>query len=256
MRILCENVPHSTFTSLIDKMKLIGDIAMIKDQNKIAVALNEFKPHILVLKEDSIDSVIKAYSDKNKVKIISFGSGQDKGDINLRLDVDIPMANLDVIKFKENVDKVNTSVFSNNDGEKFISEFLCKNYNVNVYGSVKVQSPRYLGFPTNVEKYEILNKSKFSIVFNLKDAFDSVLLDTYPIVYGPKELGFRTFQDMVSLMEVMDSVEEDGTLQHQINMLKSEVKTKNSTTFVRDILYQLGFHKEGEQINNTLKEQI
>ena len=91
MRILCENVPHSTFTSLIDKMKLIGDIAMIKDQNKIAVALNEFKPHILVLKEDSIDSVIKAYSDKNKVKIISFGSGQDKGDINLRLDVDIPM---------------------------------------------------------------------------------------------------------------------------------------------------------------------
>ena len=98
--------------------------------------------------------------------------------------------------------------------------------------------------------------AKFSIVFNLKDAFDSVLLDTYPIVYGPKELGFRTFQDMVSLMEVMDSVEQDGTLQHQINMLKSEVKTKNSTTFVRDILYQLGFHKEGEQINNTLKEQI
>lgn len=255
MRILCENIPSNTFTTLIDNLRVVGDIGVIKDPNNIATAMNEFKPHILILKEENIDGVVKAYSDKNNVKIISFGTGQ-KGDINLQINVDIPMANVDVATFKETTDKNDISVFSNNEGEKFISEFLCKNYNVNAYGHAKINSPRYLGMVNNIEKYEVLNRSKISVVFNLKDAFDSVLLDTYPIVYGPKELGFKTFQNMVSLMEVVESIDDETNLQDQIDLLKSEIKLKNSHTFTRDILSQLGFNEEATQIHNALQEKI
>lgn len=256
MRILCENIPNNTFTTLIGNLRTVGDVGVIKDSDNIAKAMNEFKPHILILKEESINGIVKAYSDKNNVKIISFGTGE-KGDINLQINVDIPMANVDVATFKEVTDNKNdTSVFSNNDGEKFISEFLCRNYNVNAYGHVKINSPRYLGMVNNIEKYEILNRSKISVVFNLKDAFDSVLLDTYPIVYGPKELGFKTFQNMVSLMEVIESIEKETNLQDKIDLLKSEIKIKNSHTFTRDILSQLGFNEEATQIHNELQEKI
>lgn len=255
MRILCENIPNNTFTTLIDNLRAVGDIGVIKDSSNIATAMNEFKPHILILKEESIDGVVKAYSDKNKVKIISFGTGQ-KGDINLDINIDIPMANVDVATFKEVTDKHDISVISNNDGEKFISEFLCRNYNINAYGHAKINSPRYLGMVNNIEKYEVLNRSKISVVFNLKDAFDSILLDTYPIVYGPKELGFKTFQNMVSLMEVMDSIDNETNLQDKIDVLKSEIKLKNSHTFTRDILSQLGFNEEATQMHNVLQEKI
>ena len=256
MRILCENIQHNTFTSLIDNLRSVGDIGVIKDSNNIATAMNEFKPHLLILKEENITGIVKAYSDKNKTKIISFGGSQDKGDINLRVDIDIPMANLDIIAFKEDVDKTDISVFANSDGEKFISEFLCKNYNVNAYGHAKINSPRYLGITNNVEKYEILNKSKLSIVFNLKDAFDSVLLDTYPIVYGPKELEFKTFQNMTSLMDIIESMDDETDLQGQIDILKSEIRSKNSITFTRDILSGLGFNEEATKMHNTLQEKI
>lgn len=256
MRILCENIPSNTFTTLIDNLRSIGDVGVVKDSSNIATAMIEFKPHLLILKEENIDSVVRAYSDKNKVKIISFGTDQDKGDINLRIDVDVPMADLDVATFKEEVDKKDISVFANNDGEKFISELLCKNYNVNAYGHAKINSPRYLGITNNVEKYEILNKSKLSIVFNLKDAFDSVLLDTYPIVYGPKELEFKTFQNMTSLMDIIESMDDETDLQGQIDILKSEIRSKNSITFTRDILSGLGFNEEATQMHNTLQEKI
>jgi len=264
MKILAEgNLNYNQSQALFQNVSKIGHLGVISDMSNIAKALNDFQPDLLILKEENIDGIVKAYCNKNNVKLICFGVNPEHkdADITFLTQLDVQLPNVDVLGFKEDTDKSGISVFINNPAQKFLGEFLCQNYNVKLYGPVKINHPRYLGLTNNIEKYEILNHSKFSIVFNGFDVFDSALLDTYPIAYSESNINnVKTFNNLVSLMGCMEFIQENGALEmmreDQINMLKSHVKQHNSLVFTRDTLNQLGFTTEAEQLNNMLQEQL
>jgi len=257
MRVLTENLNYNIFNDLLTNLKKVSTTAVINDIPQIAKALNDFKPQLLILKEENINSVVKAYCDKNNVKIICFGSTYPENkdaDITFQTHLDIPRANLDVLTFKEDIDKDDVSVFVNDEKQRFATDFLSKNYNVKIYGNIKIDNPRYLGMPTELEKYEILNRSKVSIVFNLKDAFDSILLDTYPIVAGPEGFEFTTFNNIISLIEQIDDILINNNLKAKVNYLKSKLISANSLTFTIDTLQQLRFKEQVFELNNILED--
>ena len=259
MKVLAENMDYHTFRGLFSNLKKISTTAIIQDIPQIAKALNDFQPDLLILKEENINGIVKAYCDKNNVKIISFGTTypeNNKADISFDINLDILRANLDVATFKEDVDKTDISVFINDEKQKFATDLLSKNYNVKIYGNIKINNPRYLGMPTDIEKYEILNKSKVSVVFNMKDAFDSVLLNTYPIVEGPEGFEFATFNNMISLIEQIDNILTDDEIDNKVNHLKSKLQTSNSLTFTIDTLQSLGFNDKARELDILLKEQV
>ena len=122
--------------------------------------------------------------------------------------------------------------------------FLCKNYNVKVYGQ-KINSPRYLGQLTMIEKYEVINKSKVCIVFNEIDEYESVLLDTPTIMYN------RDFDNIVSLIECLDNMSVAELLNK-----KEYYKENNDITLSISILNELGFKEEAKQLEIILKETL
>lgn len=261
MRVLCEDkIQFRSVKTLTDNISKVADFGVIRDIANISKALNEFKPNLLILTEPNITPIVRAYADRNKAKIICFGDTDcQNADITIKRHEDIARANLNVSTFKEDIDKQDISVFLNNEGQRFIAEFLCKNYNVKVYGNVKINHPRYLGHITMVDKYDILNKSKFSIVFDADDAFDSILLGAYPIIYSDILLDHKTFTNMVSLTNCMEYVSDESNIdeiKNHMNTLNAEIKHNNSLTFSRGILQKLGFNKEAVELDNILKEQL
>lgn len=250
MKILSENLSYNIFHDLIRNLGKITNIAMINDTAQVAKSLNEVSPDLVILSEQNMSGIVKAYCDKNNVKVICFSSQNEKNtnaDLTFNVNNDVPRANLEVLNFKENTEKKDISVFVNHEGQKFLVDFLCKNYNVKIYGNVYINSPRYLGIPTELEKYEILNRSKFSICFNQRDMFDSILLDTYPIIYSPHtHASLTTFSNAVSLVEAMEG-EFD---KNNIHRLKSTLKSDNSLTFTIDTLQQLGFKEAVSKLNS------
>jgi len=264
MKLLAENgLQHSpSCISIIQYSKKLGDAAVINDIGQIAKALNEFKPNILILREENITDVIRAYRDKYNLKIIAYGSTYPEcpyADLTLQTNLDYPLTNLDVLTYREDVEKTDVSVFVNDPIFAFLAEFLAKNYNVKVYGSVKINSPKYLGHTTDVEKYEILNKSKQSIVFNLVDMHESITLGAYPIAYSTSKLDtIKTFDNMISLMSCMEFVSDELHNSKLIEDLLSDLQNKqlehNSLTFVIDTLQTLGFKEEANKLLLTLEE--
>ena len=256
MKVLCENnIDFNIFRNLMDNLKKIANIATIGDMNNIAKALNEFQPDLLLLKTENITGVVQAYVKKNNVKVISFGEDQKKdADMTFLTNVDIPRANLDVLEYKNNVDKIDISVFMNHERQRSFAEFLCQNYNVKVYGNIKINSPKYLGNISVIEKYEILNKSKISITFSGLDFYDSVLLDTYPIVFNTEKSDiFSSFNNLISLSECLDNV-INNNISYDIDILKNNIKNDNSLTFTINTLQQLGFQEETLKLNKILQE--
>ena len=225
---------------------------MLGREAQVAKALNEVAPDLLILSEENISSTVKAYCSNNNVKLVCFSNKEEDdnyADLTFDINQDVSRANLEVLKFKEDTEKKDISVFINHESQRFLADFLCKNYDVKIYGNIYISSPRYLGIPTELEKYEILNRSKFSICFNQKDIFDSILLDTYPVVYSERShASLPTFNNAVSLVEIMEDELDDSN----VYRLKSTLKSDNSLTFTIDALQQLGFKEEVTKLNSIL----
>ena len=234
MKVLLES-SDAPFTAkvFINNLKEVANIAEINDQSQIAKALNEFKPDLLILKKDSINATVKFFCDNNNVKIIELESFEDKI---------VPI--IGVVRFKEEVDKKDISILANNPNQKLFVDFLSKNYNVKVYGQ-KINSPRYLGQLTMIEKYEVINKSKLCIVFNEVDEYESILLDTPAIMYN------RDFHNIVSLIECIDDIPKIKLLDK-----KESYKDNNDITLSISILNKLEFKEEAKQLETTLKETL
>lgn len=234
MKVLLES-SDAPFTAkvFINNLKEVANIAEINDQSQIAKALNEFKPDLLILKKDSINATVKFFCDNNNVKIIELESFEDKI---------VPI--IGVVRFKEEVEKKDISILANNPNQKLFVDFLSKNYNVKVYGQ-KINSPRYLGQLTMIEKYEVINKSNLCIVFNEVDEYESILLDTPAIMYN------RDFHNIVSLIECIDDISKIKLLDK-----KESYKDNNDITLSISILNKLEFKEEAKQLETTLKETL
>jgi hypothetical protein len=221
MKVLLESVaaPY-TARIFVNNLKRVADVAEMKDMSQIPKALNEFKPDLLILKKENITGVVKA----------SFE------------DIIVPI--IDVVRFKDNSDKEDISVFATDPNQAFLVDFLSRNYNVKVYGQ-KINSPRYLGELSRVEKYEVINKSKLCVVFNPVDEYESVLLDTHAVAYG------QEFNTIVSLIECIDNVSTS-----KLADKKENYKTSNDITFSIDTLTKLGFNEEAKILEVILKETL
>jgi len=267
MKILCENgINYLTFKNIINNLRKVYEIKVIGDINNIAKALNDVQPELLLLKTESITGIVQAYSQKNNVKIIGFGDTNNSdvvADIVINKSTDILRPDIDTVSFKEyNTEKSGISVFVDNEESKFMADFLAINYDVNIFGKVKINSPKYLGIPTDIEKYEILNQSKYLIDLGSYDLYDAILLDTYPIVYTNHNLSkeYTTFHNLITLTNCMDFINvgenTDMVVKDNLNTLKSEFKKENSTTFTIELFNNLGFEKEAEILNIMLQENI
>ena len=252
MKVLSENLNYNIFHDLAKNIGKVASISMLNNDAQVAKALNEVVPDLVILSEENISSTIKAYCNNNNVKLLCFSDkeeGDNYGDLTLHINQDASRANLEVLNFKQDTKKKDISVFINHESQRFLADFLCKNYNVKIYGNVYISNHRYLGIATELEKYEILNRSKFSICFNYKDVYDSILLDTYPIIYSERShASLPTFNNAVSLVEIMEDELDDGN----VYRLKSTLKSDNSLTFTIDVLQQLGFKEEVTKLNSIL----
>lgn len=262
MKILSENLDYNTYQSFLQCMPRLGNLAVIADMNNLAKALNEFNPDILLLRTENINEVVKAYCAKNRTKVIAFGEPSEQlnnfVDLIISRSSDFIRANMDILTYKEKIEKTDISIFLGNPEYLFFTEFLCKNYNVKAYGPIKVNSPKYLGNPIDVEKYEILNRSKACICFHPQDAYDSILLNVFPIMYNPvHNVDIKTFNNLISLISCMDELLENDSDKMIYNTLKdlhSKVLSFNNMTLVIDILKTLGFQKEANGLSNTLEQ--
>ena len=261
MKVLCERIDSHICRNLVDNLKKIGHIGVIEKIDNIAKALNEYQPDLLILRTENITGVVQAYCQNNNVKLIGFGEGQN-ADIVFSRSQDVLLPTLDVLSFKdESVDKLDISVFVENENQRLIADFLAKNYNVKIYGPIKINSPKYLGIPTDIEKYEILNKSKFFIDLGTYNSYDAVLLGTYPIIYSNQNMAeeYKTFENLVDLVEIIESLDDNETedaVRNNLNTLTLEFKKQNSTTFTIDVLKTLGFVSETIKLEENLNDWI
>ena len=262
MKMLTQaDMPYPTSRDINVAASRIGPLAAIKDMTQLAKAINEYQPDVLVLEEKYIDGMVQAYREQNKAKIISFGTQADnpKADITIDITKDIPKPNLDALGFKEDVEKTDISVFCDDEKVAFLATFLCSNYKVKAYGPIKLNSPRYLGNVSPVDKYEILNRSKVAITFNAVDAQDSILLGAYPLSYSREDLFTRSFNNLVTLTQCMDDVCHEDTfngMKENIKNVKDVFKSDNTITSVIEIFKKLGFNEQVSELNAVLEEML
>ncbi|MHA2343903.1 MAG: hypothetical protein ACXADW_18725 [Candidatus Hodarchaeales archaeon] len=266
MRVLLQDQIGNTIQYLKSHLPYVGDMAQIIDMQEIAKALNEFQPDIVVLQSAAINTVVKAYCKKNNAKLICYGEPVEDADINIVASQylgapnsypDSPRPKINSLTFKTDIDKTDISVFLNRQNESLIANYLAKNYNVKIYGNVKINSPKYLGIVSDQEKYDILNKSKIMIDLGSYDFHDAIFLGVYPIVYTDMELPeyFTTFNDLVSLTSQLDfAIEQDNKDQLDTNMkeLTEQCCQNNDVVFVINILNNLGFTTEANKLSNIL----
>lgn len=263
MKVLTQNnILSPVIHNFIRVVGRIGNIAIIQDMNHIAKALNDFQPDLLILEEEQITNVVKAYRDNHQVKIICLGTestDKNKADFIVDKNINTPKPNIEVSEFIEDMPKLDVSIFCNSEEHAFLTQFICNNYNVKAYGPIKINSPRYLGEVSDVEFFEILNKSKASVVFNIIDAQNSVLLNTYPISYCKDPLITQTFTNLTSLIECMDNLFNQGItdgMSTELNKVKDHYRSDNNFTYVSKVIEQLGFHDQASRLNQICKEII
>ena len=262
-RILQKTMPY---------MQQLFEIVFINqdDETKLLKALNEIKPNILFITKDDWSSAVKAYKDINNCKVVMFADEiLDNVDFTitnnislvnmLNTHLDLVLADLQIMQFLDkSVDKTDISIFINQDTDidTYIIDFLCKNYNVKIYGNKKINSPRYLGIPSEMEKIEILNKSKFVIDFGTYDYLNAILLGCYPVVYTNIEvpLEFTPFSNLVSLDEAMNYITDDSNTENIKSKLSSLyghfLQSNNYLDALTQILNTLSYT---EEIQNLLK---
>ena len=262
MKILCQNnMDYMIFRNVVDNLRTVYDVKGLTDMSHVAKALNDVQPNLLLIETKEINGIVAAYCKKNNVKIIGFGDGEG-ADVTFNKQSDVLRPSIETIAYKDDsVEKFGISVFVNDERHKFMAEFLAKNYNVRVFGSVKIDSPKYLGIPNAMEKYEIINSSKFIVDLGSYELYDAILLDTYPLVYTNHPLAeeYTTFDSFISLVECWDYINNDANtkeLNDKLLSLKQEFLVNNSTTFTIQLLNTLGFAKEAAEIHTKLGENI
>ena len=105
-----------------------------------------------------------------------------------------------------------------------------------------------------MDRYEILSKSKIAITFDLSDACSSILLDTVPITHASVgSFDFKTFTNLVSLMETLEDVQKSDSMDDYINDVKSKIKSNNAFSFTINMLQQLGFTQQAEKLKVDLE---
>ena len=157
------------------------------------------------------------------------------------------------------IQKLDTSIFvSSNINNTCLVDFLCRNYNVKVYGDVKIKSPKYLGKVTVDEKIEILNQSKFVIDFGTYDYINGLLLEAYPILYTENETSsqYVKFDNMISLIDTLEYVyNNEDIVQQNLLSLKNEFMLNSNYDLTIGLLNKLNFDKEAQTLTN-IKEDI
>ena len=266
MKVILEENLGITVEYFLRYLPFVSKIARLQDVSQINKALNEFNPDLLILNSKNINSAIKAYKDKHNVKIISYGQS-DTADLCIVKDMSIVGDNvfydkkkpiLETKSFKENVEKTDVSVFIDNINESSLAHFLCMNYNVKLYGHANIKHPRYLGIPSLMDKYEIINKSKLVIDLGTYDFYNAILLDAYPLIYtGDKSNSYTSFDDMCSLMNSLEyalDISNEQELQQNLLKLQQQCYTNNDLTFVIDCLSKLNYSEQIEKLNNILED--
>jgi hypothetical protein len=267
MKVIIEENLGITIEYFLRYLPFISKIAKLQDSSQINKALNDFEPDLLILNTTTINSVIKAYADKHKCKIISYGQNdianlcivQDTTIANDNIFYDKKRPTLETISFKENVNKTDISIFLNDPHELSLAEFLCLNYNVKVYGNVPMRNPRYLGMVSLMDKYEIINKSKIIVDLGTYDFYNAILLDTYPIIYTNEQNDnmYTSFNNLTSLMSSLDYVLDEvnqSTIQDKLIGLKKQCYVNNDLVFVIDCLKKLKYNNEVEKLNKILED--
>ena len=274
MKVLCENnMNYGAATNLINCLNRVAHVAVLGDATNMAKALNEFKPDLLLIKSQNVDAVVNMYCKQNNAKVVAFGDSDVNpyadmvftNNINLAKDqdkvfIDVPLSDLNVLNRRDtSVEKLDTSIFvSSNINNTCLVDFLCRNYNVKVYGDVKIKSPKYLGKVTVDEKIEILNQSKFVIDFGTYDYINGLLLEAYPILYTENETSsqYVKFDNMISLIDTLEYVyNNEDIVQQNLLSLKNEFMLNSNYDLTIGLLNKLNFDKEAQTLTN-IKEDI
>jgi hypothetical protein len=273
------NVPKVLVNDKIDSrvlkktfpyMQQLFEIVVLNkdDETDLLKALNQTKPSILFIKEENWSNAIKAYKNMNNCKVVMFADKiLDNVDYTVtnnislagtpNVHLDLVLADLQVINFLDKtIEKTDVSIFINEDTdiETYMIDFLCKNYNVKIYGNKKINSPKYLGIPSDMEKIEILNQSKVVIDFGTYDYMNAILLGCYPMVYTNTEvpLDFTPFSNLVSLDEAMSYITDDSNAEDIKNKLASLyghfLQRDNYLSGLTDIFNTLGYTKETQTL--------
>ena len=242
---------YGSVQDLLRHLGRIGQVAQLKNKESLPEALNQFQPELLILDSQDVSPIVRAYCNNNKARLITLGENE-ASNISFSKDNNIPRMNYDTLGFKEDVDKTDISVFIDKPEHAQYAEFLCKNYNVKCYGPVKINSPRYLGAINDVEKYEILNKTKVSVVFNTQLAQESVQLGAYPFIFSTNQGFVKAFSNLVSLSDCMDNIDNDYTsmLKDLTQILES---SENSLSFTIGTLNTLGLTAQATKLEETYK---
>ena len=266
MRVLIQDKIGNTISYFKKNLSYVSETAQLQKPEEIVKALNEFKPELLILHSSIVDSVVKAYCKKNNAKLIQYGEPSNDADINIVLNdyinhpnsyPDSPKPQLEVSSFKSDCEKTDISVFINREEESGLANFLASNYNVKIYGDVKISSPKYLGMVTNQEKYEILNKSKAIVDLGSYNFHDAILLGAYPIIYTDMELPdyFTNFNNIVSLSSQMDFFNDpsnESVLASNMIALTSQCYRNNDISFVISVLNHIGLTEQAGQLTDIL----
>ena len=274
MKVLCENnMNYGAATNLINCLNRVAHVAVLGDATNMAKALNEFKPDLLLIKSQNVDAVVNMYCKQNNAKVVAFGNSDVNpyadmvftNNVNLAKDqdkvfIDVPLSDLNVLNRRDtSVEKLDTSIFvSSNINNTCLVDFLCRNYNVKVYGDVKIKSPKYLGKVTVDEKIEILNQSKFVIDFGTYDYINGLLLEAYPILYTENETSsqYVKFDNMISLIDTLEYVyNNEDIVQQNLLSLKNEFMLNSNYDLTIGLLNKLNFDKEAQTLTN-IKEDI
>jgi len=274
MKVLCENnMNYGAATNLINCLNRVAHVAVLGDATNMAKALNEFKPDLLLIKSQNVDAVVNMYCKQNNAKVVAFGDSDVNpyadmvftNNVNLAKDqdkvfIDVPLSDLNVLNRRDiSVEKLDTSIFvSSNINNTCLVDFLCRNYNVKVYGDVKIKSPKYLGKVTVDEKIEILNQSKFVIDFGTYDYINGLLLEAYPILYTENETSsqYVKFDNMISLIDTLEYVyNNEDIVQQNLLSLKNEFMLNSNYDLTIGLLNKLNFDKEAQTLTN-IKEDI
>ena len=262
MRTLCQsNLPYQSASAFYKNLSVVSEVAIMNDMSQLEKAMLEFKPDLMLLDCEHITPSVKAFCSKNKTKLIGFGNDNNGVDIlitkeisvlhngdNILLDVKFPT--LELLTYRDrSIDKKDISVFVNDSSYTFIVDFLCKNYNIKVYGGLKINSPQYLGIPSEIDKYEIYNKSKYVIDFSSQSQADTVLLDAYPIIQSDVILDDRvlSFNTLIDLVSIMDTISEEGSydsLSTKLESLKQDMINNSDVDFTDNFLSRLGFNTQ------------
>jgi hypothetical protein len=273
MRVLCDDTTQDQFIlKIIDCLRYTTKtINAMSDMTKTTSVLIQLSPNLIIFKQENITPEVKAYCDKNKVKIISVGDNNDKhGDFFISSNASLTHNGLGHIqkyqipnllmrnhKPKDHL-RSKISLISSNQTNDFYMQFLDKNYKMRFYGLKRIASPQYLGQIDDLQRGSILASSDINIDINSYTYIDAILLNCYPIIYTDMELPdtMSKFSSILELVNTIEYVENNpNDIKDKLHSMQKELFEKSNVVLTNNILNTLGFEKEAKALEE-LKESL